>query len=80
MELARLPGARENRWAHLLSGTPKELPAPDRRLESAAADDVSPGEMAALRANVARIEAELAAMKDLVAHICKELGIRTPSD
>lgn len=80
VELARLPGARENRWAHLLSGAPKqEAPAPDRRGESAAPGDVSMGEMAALRANVARIEAELAALKDLVARLCSELGIRPPS-
>src|SRR3989440_9265214 len=31
VELPRLPGARENRWAHLLSGTPKqEAPMAER--------------------------------------------------
>src|SRR2546421_1793041 len=38
MELPRLPGARENRWAHLLSGAPKlEAPAVETK-------DVSVGE------------------------------------
>jgi uncharacterized protein YceH (UPF0502 family) len=76
VELPRLPGSRENRWAHLLSGTPKpEAPA----AQSAAGGDVAPGEMAALKANVARIESELAALKALVARISSELG-RTDSE
>ena len=64
MELPRLPGARENRWAHLLSGTPKVeavAPAPPAK------DDLS--------ATVGRLEGELAALKELVARIAKQLGI-----
>jgi uncharacterized protein YceH (UPF0502 family) len=69
VELARLPGSRENRWAHLLSGTPKlEAPAVETK-------DASLGEVPALKANVARLEAEVAALQALVARICKELGI-----
>ena len=50
VELPRLPGARENRWAHLLSGTPQqESPAP-------------PG-AATLEERIARLEAEVAALK-----------------
>jgi uncharacterized protein YceH (UPF0502 family) len=59
VELPRLPGARENRWAHLLSGAPN-LAAPVEERSS------PPGEMAALKENVARLEAELAALKALV--------------
>lgn len=69
VELARLPGSRENRWAHLLNGTPK-LDAP-----AAETKDVSLGEMAALKANVARLETEVAALQDVVTRIRKELGI-----
>jgi uncharacterized protein len=59
VELPRLPGARENRWAHLLSGAPK--------VEAPVAEASPPsGEMAELRENVARLEAELAALKALV--------------
>ena len=72
MKLARLPGARESRWAQLLSGTPTEEAA---RPELAASGDVSLGEVAALKANVARLEAELADLKALVARICSELGM-----
>jgi uncharacterized protein YceH (UPF0502 family) len=72
VELPRLPGARENRWAHLLSGQPKpEAPA----AETKAGGDASLGEVAALKANVARLEAEVGALKALVARICSELGI-----
>jgi len=76
VELPRLPGARENRWAHLLSGTPKqEAPMAERGADAGSRGDVSLGEVAALRANVARLEAEVLALKALVARICSELGI-----
>ena len=64
LELPRLPGARENRWAHLLSGTPTaEAPAKQP------AEDLPPGEVADLKARVAQLEAEVAALKALVARI-----------
>ena len=76
VELPRQPGARENRWAHLLGGPPAPealtaaaLPA----VESAA--DVTVGEIAALKANVARLEAEMDALKALVNRLCGELGV-----
>lgn len=72
MKLARLPGARESRWAHLLSGTPAE-DAPAHAPAGGA--DVSLGEVAALKANVARLESELASLRRLVARICSDLGI-----
>jgi hypothetical protein len=63
VQLARLPGARENRWAHLLSGTPKvEVVA-----ASPAKDD--------LASTVARLESELAELREQVARIAKQLGI-----
>src|SRR5687767_10709472 len=57
VQLPRLPGARENRWAHLLSGTPAIEP----RAEAPAAND--------LNATVARLESEVAALKEIVARI-----------
>ena len=76
VELPRLPGARENRWAHLLSGTPKqEAPMAERGADAGSRGDVSLGEVAALKANVARLEAEVIALKALIARICSELGI-----
>lgn len=78
MELPRLPGARENRWAHLLSGTP-EVDQPAVRATPNA--DVSVGEVAALKANVARLESEVVALRALVGRVCAELGIDpSPAD
>ncbi len=65
LELPRLPGARENRWAHLLSGAP--------RLEDA--KDPPRQEASALKDDVARLDAEVAALKELVARIAGKLGI-----
>jgi uncharacterized protein YceH (UPF0502 family) len=75
VKLARLPGARESRWAHLLSGAPAEDAGGGAFAGPAAGADVSLGEVAALKANVARLEAEVAGLKGLVARICSELGI-----
>ena len=78
VKLARLPGARESRWAHLLRGAPaEEVAGPAGASSDAAfgAHDASLGEVAALRANVARLEAELASLKALVGRVCSELGI-----
>ncbi|HVB47623.1 MAG TPA: YceH family protein [Burkholderiales bacterium] len=77
VELARLPGARENRWAHLLSGTPVQE-APNGEMKSGG--DVSLGEMAALKANVARLEGEVAELRALVGRISAELGIASGRD
>ena len=72
VELPRLPGARENRWAHLLSGAPSaEAPS----AQPSAGGDVSLGEMAALKANVARLEGEIDELKALLERVCAELGI-----
>jgi uncharacterized protein YceH (UPF0502 family) len=73
VKLARQPGSRESRWMHLLSGTPPE-DAPPLAAPSGSAD-VSLGEVAALKANVARLESELERMKALVERICRELGM-----
>jgi uncharacterized protein len=64
VQLPRLPGARENRWAHLLSGTPKIDEA-----KPAAAEPEN------LKETVARLEGEMAALKELVARIAKQLGL-----
>ncbi len=64
VQLPRLPGARENRWAHTLSGTPK-------------VEEVKPaaGDAESLKETVARLDSELAELKALVARIAKQLGI-----
>jgi uncharacterized protein YceH (UPF0502 family) len=56
--LPRQPGARESRWAHLLSGEPA--------VEAAAAAPEAPREDSSLKARVERLEAEVAALRDLI--------------
>ena len=76
IELPRQPGSRENRWAHLLSGAPV---VQESAQAVAPPDSISFGvsELAAVKANVARLEAEVAALKSLLAKVCAELGIGT---
>ena len=74
VQLPRLPGARENRWAHLLSGAPKDDASTAEA--KAAEDPPSLGEIAALKAQVAKLDSEVASLKALVARITGELGIR----
>ena len=70
VQLARLPGSRESRWAHLLSGMPKA-----EALEAKATPEPSVGELAALKADVARLEGELASVKELLGRIARQLGV-----
>lgn len=74
VELPRQPGSRENRWAHLLSGTP-DIEAAMISTAAAPDADISAGEIAALRATVARLETEMDTLKDLVGKLCAELGV-----
>jgi uncharacterized protein len=73
--LARAPGAREARWAHLLGGPPAEAAATMPGATDASGDAVTIGEIVALKANVAQLEGEVAALKATVAKLCAELGI-----
>ena len=76
VELPRQPGSRENRWAHLLSGAPaieEAMAAAPSAAEPTAG--VTVGEVAALKANVARLEADVDALKGLVGRLCAELGV-----
>jgi uncharacterized protein YceH (UPF0502 family) len=66
VQLPRLPGARENRWAHLLSGTPSQ--------ETAAAPPQ--GEDVSLKAQVARLQADLAELQSVVQRIVAELRLK----
>ena len=77
VELPRLPGARETRWAHLLSGAPaiEETPAAAPPSAEPMAADVAVGEIAALKARVARLEDEVDALKAWVNKLCAEFGI-----
>lgn len=74
VRLARAPGAREPRWAHLLCGDVAEVPL---AAAAAAADGagVAAGEVAALKAEQARLAAEVEQLKALVQRLARELGV-----
>ena len=67
VELPRQPGARETRWAHLLSGAPA-IPAFASPSDSAPEGAVGASELASMKARIEALEAA-------VARLCKELGI-----
>ena len=72
LRLPRAPGAREARWAHLLSG-PVEVA---NAASGAAPDDaVSSGEIAALKANQMRLHAEVAHLRAQLQRLAAELGV-----
>jgi uncharacterized protein YceH (UPF0502 family) len=76
VELTRQPGAREPRWAHLLSGPPAVQPASTASASASPGTQMrSPDEVAALRTEVARLASELEATKAIVARLCKQLGV-----
>ncbi len=78
VELPRQPGARENRWMQLLSGMPSVEEGSVAAVAPASSGDVSVSEIAALKANVARQETEIAELRRLVARLYAELGIPAP--
>jgi uncharacterized protein YceH (UPF0502 family) len=71
VELPRAAGARETRWAHLLSGPPLVASVE----EATPVERVSLGEIATLRAHITELREELAQVKDTVNRLVRELGI-----
>ena len=65
VELPRLPGARENRWSHLLSGQPAIEPVAAGRGVAANAGQ----EIDELKTRVAALEADLAELRQIVARL-----------
>ena len=73
VELSRLPGTRETRWAQLLCGPPADEPS------AAVSDDAIRGdEIAALRGDLARLQGEVDALKATIATLYAELGVARP--
>jgi len=73
VELARLPGARETRWAHLLSGAPAI--ASTTVADCPESDMVTVSEIVTLKANVSQLQRELAETRAMVERMARELGI-----
>ncbi len=74
VKLARAPGAREPRWAHLLCGEVAE-PVYVAGAGGEGASPVSIGELAALKAEQTRLAAEVAELRTLVQRLARELGV-----
>jgi len=73
VRLARAPGAREPRWAHLLCGEVVATAA-----SAAVGSDeeaVSVGELVSLRAELARQGAELHDLREMLQRLQRELGV-----
>jgi hypothetical protein len=70
VKLARAAGMREQRWAHLLCG-PVSLDAADTK-ERPSTD--SPDAQSRIEA----LESEVAALRDTVQEICRQLGMSPP--
>jgi uncharacterized protein YceH (UPF0502 family) len=75
VELPRAAGARETRWAHLLSGAPAFGAPADAIAAVPNGETVTIGEIAALKANVAELQREIGSLRATVARLCAELGL-----
>jgi uncharacterized protein YceH (UPF0502 family) len=73
-KLPKAPGAREPRWVHLLCGEPDPSLAVATPMQ-AGEGSVGAGEIAALKAEQARLAEELAKLRALVQRVAGELGI-----
>ncbi|MGH3849253.1 MAG: YceH family protein [Pseudonocardiaceae bacterium] len=68
-ELPRQPGSRENRWAHLLSGTPAIAAFTADALPTGTNNKADGDAMAALRDRVGQLENDVAALKENLARL-----------
>ena len=73
VRLAKQPGSREHRYAHLLCGPVQVQPAgASGAIEN---EGVTLGEIAALKANLAQVRGEVEQLRQLVEHLYTELGV-----
>ncbi len=76
--LPRQPGAREARWAHLLSGAPEPSSFTRAGADESVRDPDANSEIATLKSDVAQLQEEVAALKAAVAKLSAEPGARDP--
>lgn len=76
IKLARAPGAREQRWAHLMSGPLDAAAWAVAQVRMTNGEAIAPTQ--ALTERVALLETELAALQATVDRLCSELGLSPP--
>ena len=74
VQLPRAPGAREQRWAHLLCG-PVDISA----LATASASTGAGSNASALQQRVDALEAEITQLRATVVMLCESLGVEAPA-
>ena len=76
VQLARVPGAREQRWAHLLSGRVEveSRPPPAATAAKSSVPDTTAADIATLKAEVARLAAETAELRAIVERLARNLA------
>ena len=77
-KLPRAPGAREQRWVHLLSGEP-DLEALAANAPTAAEAEGLLARVTALENTVARLKADNALLREHILSISEQLGIELPA-
>jgi len=70
--LPRLPGARENRWMHLLSGTPADVPADTDSTAAPPRDDTLRAEITALKQGVSELRDEIESLKAAISRLSRD--------
>ena len=77
VKLARAPGARESRWAHLLAGAVADAAPPAPRPARGPRGRFGAGlsEVAAMRVEQLRMKCELERLRAQVARLARELGV-----
>ncbi|QXZ10010.1 YceH family protein [Comamonas sp. Y33R10-2] len=77
VQLPRAPGAREQRWAHLLCG-PVDITAL-QSAQSTASASTGGSNASALQQRVDTLEAEVAQLRATVQMLCESLGVEPPA-
>jgi uncharacterized protein YceH (UPF0502 family) len=72
-ELPKQPGTRETRWVHLLSGEPAMAPTAEPAHAFPDGDLLQASDLNAMKANIAQLQEEVAALKETVAKLSREL-------
>lgn len=70
--MPRLPGARENRWMHLLSGTPADVSADIDSHAAAPRDDALRSEIDALKQSVGELRDEIESLKAAISRLNRD--------